>query len=180
MPRPVSIPLQIPLPLCADSHSPAFPSTDWQLWTAATLTDATLRTTMITLVKKYASSRINDGPFPDRYSSENGKVVSFENRAVVGGHFALVRRLVSMPRGAWELIHLILFSSLFPVSRMGAPAVVVMAVASVVEAMGIPVWRQPLSLQLCSWRWRFSSPSSARYSDAQPLSIPRGSVVRYD
>ena len=50
---------------------------------------------MITLVKKYASSRVNDGPFPDRYNSETGKMVTFENRAVVGGHFALVRRLLS-------------------------------------------------------------------------------------
>jgi len=49
---------------------------------------------MISLVKKYASSRLNDGPFPDRYSSENGRMVTFENRAVVGGHFALVCDLV--------------------------------------------------------------------------------------
>jgi len=45
---------------------------------------------MVMLVKKYVSSRINGGPFPDRYSSEDGKMASFENRAVVGGHFALV------------------------------------------------------------------------------------------
>jgi len=73
-------------------HSPVFPLTDWQLWTAATLTDEALRTTMITLVKKYASSRLNSDPFPDRYSSETGKMIMFQNRAVVGGHFALVRR----------------------------------------------------------------------------------------
>jgi len=50
---------------------------------------------MVTRVMKYASSRLNDGPFPDRYSSETGKMITFENRAVVGGHFALVRRLLS-------------------------------------------------------------------------------------
>ncbi|KAF9653386.1 DUF1793-domain-containing protein [Thelephora ganbajun] len=64
--------------------------TDWQLWTAATLTDETLRTTMITLVKKYAKSRINSGSFPDRYNSENGVMSTFEGRSVVGGHFALL------------------------------------------------------------------------------------------
>jgi len=82
-------------------HSSVISSTDWQLWTAATLTDETLRTTMITLVKKYASSKLNDGPFPDRYNSETGKMATFENRAVVGGHFALVRRLVPIEVG-WD------------------------------------------------------------------------------
>jgi len=83
--------LQTSLPFI---HSLVFPPTDWQLWTAATLTDETMRTTMITLVKKYASSKLNDGPFPDRYNSESGKMATFENRAVVGGHFALVRCLL--------------------------------------------------------------------------------------
>lgn len=66
---------------------------------------------MITLVKKYASSKINDGPFPDRYSSENGKMVTFENRAVVGGHFALVRRWLFFNWGVLGLIRPIPFSS---------------------------------------------------------------------
>ena len=52
---------------------------------------------MIARVKKYASSGINSGPFPDRYDSENGKGIAFEDRTVVGGHFALVRCLVSQP-----------------------------------------------------------------------------------
>ena len=98
MPKLVSIPLQTPaLPASVSIHSPVLSSSDWQLWTAATLTDGTLRSTMIARVKGYASSRINDGPFPDRYDSESGKMVAFENRAVVGGHFALVRRLMSLP-----------------------------------------------------------------------------------
>ena len=50
---------------------------------------------MIALVKKYASSGLNSYPFPDKYNSETGKMAVFENRAVVGGHFALVRRLLS-------------------------------------------------------------------------------------
>jgi hypothetical protein len=55
------------------------------------VTDGTLRTNMIKLVSKYASSGINNKPFPDRYSSENGQAATFEDRSVVGGHFALVR-----------------------------------------------------------------------------------------
>ncbi|KAF9791272.1 hypothetical protein BJ322DRAFT_439174 [Thelephora terrestris] len=64
--------------------------TDWQLWTAATVTDSSLRTTMISLVKKYVTSGINSGPFPDRYNSVNGQMATFMDRTVVGGHFALL------------------------------------------------------------------------------------------
>ena len=78
-------------------HSPVFFPTDWQLWTAATLTDQTLRTNMIGLVKKYASSRLNNRPFPDRYNSTNGQMNTFSGRTAVGGHFALVRFLDCPP-----------------------------------------------------------------------------------
>lgn len=65
--------------------------TDWQLWTAATVTDQTIRTTMIDLVNKFASSRINNRPFPDRYNSTSGQTgTGFYDRSVVGGHFALL------------------------------------------------------------------------------------------
>jgi len=64
--------------------------TDWQLWTAATVTDQTLRTNMIGLVKKFASSRLNNLPFPDRYNSVNGQMSTYYGRTVVGGHFALL------------------------------------------------------------------------------------------
>ena len=67
-------------------------SIDWQLWTAATVTDANLQTKLISLVKKYASSRLNNRPFPDRYNSANGQMGTANDRTVVGGHFALVRR----------------------------------------------------------------------------------------
>ena len=49
---------------------------------------------MIERVRDFASSKINDGPFPDRYNSQTGQMIDFEDRAVVGGHFALVRRLI--------------------------------------------------------------------------------------
>jgi len=64
--------------------------TDWQIWTAATLTNETVRSKMIGRVKDFASSRINDGPFPDRYNYQTGQTVDFEDRPVVGGHFALL------------------------------------------------------------------------------------------
>jgi len=72
-----------------DSRSPDA-KTDWQLWTAATVTDASLRASLIGLVKKYVSSGINSGPFPDRYNSANGEMATFVDRTVVGGHFALL------------------------------------------------------------------------------------------
>jgi len=64
--------------------------TDWQLWTAATVTDGNLRNTMINFIKKYASSGINSAPFPDRYDSGTGQMGAFVDRTVVGGHFALL------------------------------------------------------------------------------------------
>ena len=85
--------------------------TDWQLWTAATVTNGTLRTDIIKLVKKYASSGINNKPFPDRYNSENGQAATFEDRSVVGGHFALVRclALFSTRRSQRFISSLVLF-----------------------------------------------------------------------
>lgn len=64
--------------------------TDWQIWIASTLTDQSLRTTMIGLVKKFASSRINNLPFPDRYNSTSGQMNTLYDRTVVGGHFGIV------------------------------------------------------------------------------------------
>ena len=61
------------------------------------MTDGSLRTNIIKLVKKYASSGINNKPFPDRYSSVNGQAATFEDRSVVGGHFALVRHSALSP-----------------------------------------------------------------------------------
>lgn len=86
-------------------------SADWQLWTAATVTDQALRTKMIHFVKLYLSSSTNNRPFPDRYSSVNGQMATFVDRTVVGGHFALVRRsALSRFRYVRELIYLILES----------------------------------------------------------------------
>lgn len=140
---------QYPLtdPATVPIHSPAFLSTDWQLWTAATLTDETLRTTMITLVKKYASSELNGRPFPDWYDSETGEMSTFENRVVVGGHFALVRRLMPPLWGVRGLTPLVFSSSLCPMSKGRLPTAVVAAVAMVVEAMVGIVVAQQLPLQ---------------------------------
>jgi len=74
--------------------------TDWQLWTAATVTDLALRTKMIGLIKTYVSSRINSRPLPDRYSSVNGQMGTFADRTVVGGHFALLLVPTIQPGGS--------------------------------------------------------------------------------
>lgn len=104
-------------------HSSKFPSVDWQLWTAATVTNETLRSNMISLVKKYASSGLNNNPFPDRYNSANGRMNAYYDRSVVGGHFALVRRS-SVPYWRQSVIdfslELIMCSSSFLKSK-GAP-----------------------------------------------------------
>ena len=106
----------------------SFDTTDWQLWTAATLTDQTLRTNIIRLVRKYASSRLNNRPFPDRYNSSNGQMYTFSDRTVVGGHFAPVCFSTALCPGFSRLILLIpiLFSSLFQKSK-GAPTAAVVA-----------------------------------------------------
>jgi len=73
-----------------DSRSP-YTRTDWQLWTAATVTDDALRANMIGLVRKYAGSEgLNNDPFPDEYNSVNGQRNTVYDRSVVGGHFALL------------------------------------------------------------------------------------------
>ena len=104
---------------------------------------------MIARVKKYASSRINDGPFPDRYNSETGQMVAFENRPVVGGHFALVRHSISLTWGTYEMIYLVLFSLLSLMSRGGVP-ITAGVVATVVErVVAIPAARHQPFLQHC-------------------------------
>ena len=69
-----------------------FSYTDWQMWTAALVSDNTVRDTLITSVLKYASDGLNARPLPDLYDTVNGTALSTQARPVVGGHLALVRR----------------------------------------------------------------------------------------
>ena len=95
---PVScVPLARLFPQLRFTHQ-RFISADWQLWTAATVTDETLRSNMIGLVMKYAGSEgLNNNPFPDEYNSGNGQMNTVYDRTVVGGHFALVCRSLLSP-----------------------------------------------------------------------------------
>lgn len=135
---------------------------------------------MISLVKKYVSSGLNDGAFPDTYSSETGKMTTFENRAVVGGHFALVRRLMSLGvLRTYTLFPLIFLSFSFPMSRRGTPTAVVAAVVIMVEVMvgetvEIMVAQQLLSALPCTWHLYCLLLLSVHYCEAQHSTMVMG------
>lgn len=63
---------------------------DWQIWTAAMVTDLSVRDLLISSVKKYAADGLNSQPLGDWYETTDGDVEGFRARPVVGGHFALV------------------------------------------------------------------------------------------
>lgn len=63
---------------------------DWQIITAAFVTDTSVRNNMISAVLKYASNGQNNVPFGDLYDTTNGKATSFKARPAVGGHLALL------------------------------------------------------------------------------------------
>ncbi|KAG6831146.1 hypothetical protein H0H92_012571 [Tricholoma furcatifolium] len=81
----VALPFGVPL----DSRH-TYTKTDWQIWTAATVTDNTVRDLFISSVKKYASAGLSSQPFGDWYDAEDGTAEDFRARSVVGGHLALV------------------------------------------------------------------------------------------
>ena len=143
---------------------------DWQLWTAATLTDATLRSSMITLIAKYASSRLNNLPFPDRYNSVNGQMIEFSDRTVVGGHFALVRR--STPQRVRDA-QIDLFSFSFLVLCL--VALTAAAVEATAERTG---GNQTLDLRFWQLLSRCSLHSPLHFSRVRPSSLTEGLAVR--
>ncbi|KAI9063327.1 DUF1793-domain-containing protein [Trametes sanguinea] len=79
---------KLPLTLNDSKETPAM--ADWQMFTAATVTDASVRDTFISYVFKYAADGKNAKPFSDRYSSLDGTAQDPEARPVVGGHLALL------------------------------------------------------------------------------------------
>ena len=68
--------------------------TDWQIWTAGTVTSTTVRDQFVRAVFSYASDGKNNQPLGDLYDTISGAQVanSGHARPVVGGHLALVRR----------------------------------------------------------------------------------------
>ncbi|PPQ99075.1 hypothetical protein CVT24_003635 [Panaeolus cyanescens] len=66
---------------------------DWQIWTAAVMTDTSTRDMFIQLVKKWASDGLSAQPFGDWYETTNGTPEGFRARPVVGGHLGTYRFL---------------------------------------------------------------------------------------
>ncbi|OBZ70065.1 hypothetical protein A0H81_09936 [Grifola frondosa] len=63
----------------------------WEIWTAAFVTSSSLRDSLISLVRKYASDGQGSQPFGDWYDATTGAVINtFKARPVVGAHLALL------------------------------------------------------------------------------------------
>jgi hypothetical protein len=77
---------------------------DWEMWTAAILTDTTLRDTFISRLKNYLTDSFNNMPFSDWYDTVSGRSVGFRARPVAGGHLALVNNIVLRCMGYRVLI----------------------------------------------------------------------------
>jgi hypothetical protein len=59
---------------------------DWEIWTAAIMTDTTARDLFIASVQKWASDGLSSQPLGDWYETKNGDPEGFRARPVVGGH----------------------------------------------------------------------------------------------
>jgi hypothetical protein len=71
-------------------HPTTWTKSDWQIYTAGTVTDPAVRDQLISSVVKYASDGLNSVPLSDWYDASTGKSDGFQARPVVGGHFALL------------------------------------------------------------------------------------------
>ncbi|KAJ7682671.1 DUF1793-domain-containing protein [Mycena polygramma] len=67
-----------------------YTKSDWQIWTAAIMTDANARDFFISSVKNTAADGLSSQPFGDWYDAHDGTPESFRARPVVGGHLALL------------------------------------------------------------------------------------------
>jgi hypothetical protein len=74
----------------ANRHPTTWTKSDWQIYTASTVTDTTVRDFLVASVVKYASDGKNSVPFSDWYDASAGTTSGFQARPVVGGHLALV------------------------------------------------------------------------------------------
>jgi hypothetical protein len=72
------------------SHPTSWTKSDWEIFTAGTVTDTAVRDFLIDSVVKYASSGKNNVPLSDWYDASTGVTNGFQARPVVGGHLALV------------------------------------------------------------------------------------------
>ncbi|KAJ6486403.1 DUF1793-domain-containing protein [Mycena vitilis] len=67
-----------------------YTKSDWQIWTAAVMTDANARDFFISSVKNTAANGLSSQPFGDWYDAHDGTPETFRARPVVGGHLALL------------------------------------------------------------------------------------------
>ncbi|KAF8761365.1 hypothetical protein RHS01_01175 [Rhizoctonia solani] len=72
-----------------DSRHP-YTKSDWEIYTAGTVTDKGTRNMFITRLRDYLANGKNNAPFSDWYDAIWGTVVGFRARPVAGGHFALL------------------------------------------------------------------------------------------
>ncbi len=63
---------------------------DWELWTAASTDDATLRADIINLLYAFLNNSPSRVPFTDWYNQHTAQQVGFQARPVVGGMFAIL------------------------------------------------------------------------------------------
>ncbi|CCM03143.1 uncharacterized protein FIBRA_05265 [Fibroporia radiculosa] len=67
-----------------------YTKSDWQSWTAAFMTNTTVRDMFVDAVQKYAADGESSQPLGDWYWANDGEVEGFRARPVVGGHLALL------------------------------------------------------------------------------------------
>ena len=79
--RKFGLPLQVP-------HR--YAKTDWEMFTAAWLSDYPVKDDLIQRVYSYANTTPSRVPFSDLYNTSTGKQVKFQARPVQGGVFALL------------------------------------------------------------------------------------------
>ncbi len=72
-----------------DPRNP-YTKSDWEIWTAASITDRAVQKTLIDGVYKYSTSSTARIPFGDLYDTGTGKWDGFQARPVQGGIFALL------------------------------------------------------------------------------------------
>lgn len=76
-----------------------YTKSDWQMWTAAIMTNTTVRDGFISGLYNFAQDGASNQPFADWYETSNGtvdnivstgEIENFRARPVAGGHLALV------------------------------------------------------------------------------------------
>ncbi|KAG8715007.1 hypothetical protein FRC11_006163 [Ceratobasidium sp. 423] len=67
-----------------------YTKSDWEIYSAGTVTDKGTRDVFITRLRDYLANGKNNAPFSDWYDAIWGTVVGFRARPVAGGHFALL------------------------------------------------------------------------------------------